>query len=140
MKDRTFEEVIIESGNPVYVTVTDRRGVTKNIQKADIIDVDHPGNVHSIAGGVFAFLGLFPLVVGIPTFLTGLQSDGDFAGFGVAAGGLLTFIGIAGVGGGLGMAIWGANTSEKSEKNYNRVGLDRVEVSVSNGVGLKFTF
>jgi hypothetical protein len=61
-RDGTELEGTINGGTPTGVVVTTEDGQGAHIPRDDIREIDHPGNVHAIAGGLFVLLSGMMLV------------------------------------------------------------------------------
>lgn len=85
-------EGAIQSSNAQFVYVRTGDGQVVAVPRADIAEVDHPGNVAAVVGGVFAG-GAVGLVVG--GGVAGHAADGARQGDGDVTGGLLAVSGIA---------------------------------------------
>jgi hypothetical protein len=53
------------------------------IDRSDIVDIDHPGNVAAVIGGVVAAYGVANIQVGVPEYCHGYQEDDGAACVGV---------------------------------------------------------
>jgi len=58
-------EAKIVRGTPVSVIVVDGDS-DRAIARDEIVDIDHPGNVSAVAGGLLSAYGLFNIAVGAP--------------------------------------------------------------------------
>src|SRR5688572_24976207 len=65
----------IEGGSPDYIVVTPRFGPRQEVPRSDIAEIDHPGNVHALLGGIFLGYGIVNIAVGMEE----CQNNGDGA-------------------------------------------------------------
>ena len=100
-------EGTIEGGSPDYIVVAPRHGKRQEVPRGDIAEIDHPGNVHALLGGIFLGAGIVNLAVGYEE-CRNTQDDADCVGLFV----------LPGVGTGLlvwGLATWMGSTSSAED-------------------------
>ena len=100
----TIEACIDRSDqDKVYVSATD--GKHYAVDRSDIVDMDHPGNVVMTTGLVYASIGLLMLVSGI---MSRRSSDPQGSGEDRFVGGIMMWMGGMSLAGGLPLAVGGA--------------------------------
>lgn len=55
----------IEGGSPSSITVTPNYGAPQEVPRSDITEIDHPGNVHALVGGIVLAYGVANIAVGM---------------------------------------------------------------------------
>lgn len=95
----------------------DSRSVVVNgviIDRDDIVEVDYPGNVHSLVGAIIGGLGTLNVLAGCPedTF-TGEPRNRDWCGAGV----IELVVGVP-------MMIWGIATNQSAKAKFNSTSLE----------------
>ena len=68
-------EGTIEGGSPDYIVVAPRYGRRQEVPRNEIAEIDHPGNVHALLGGIFLGYGIVNIAVGYEE----CQNNGDGA-------------------------------------------------------------
>lgn len=105
-------EASIVGGSPTALVV-EANGQRNVIPRHEISEIDHPGNVHAVTGGVLSGYGVLNIAAGYERCSegTGLDSDGERNAF---CAGMVTPLAV-----GLGMLIWGlvVNGGSKSAAN-----------------------
>lgn len=98
LRDRTTLEARITGGDARHLLFTSEYGVDTVVRRADVRDIDHPGNVVATVGGILAGAGVMNLV----TFLSACSGS-------TLGSGCLPFVATSGgmVAGGAGMLLWG---------------------------------
>ena len=97
----------IEGGSPDYIVVAPRHGQRQAVPRSEIAEIDHPGNVHALLGGIFLGAGIVNLAVGYEE-CRNTQNDEDCVGLFV----------LPAVGTGLlvwGLATWMGSTSSADD-------------------------
>jgi hypothetical protein len=93
-------EGTIEGGSPDFIVVAPRHGRRQEVPRNEIAEIDHPGNVHALLGGIFLGAGILNLAVSYED-CRNTQDEGDcvalFAlpavGTGLLVWGLATWMG-----------------------------------------------
>ena len=55
----------IEGGSPDSITVAPSYGAPQEVPRSDITEIDHPGNVHALVGGIVLAYGIANIAVGM---------------------------------------------------------------------------
>jgi hypothetical protein len=96
-------ETRIAGGTPASILVYSE-GRTYSLPRHEVRDIDHPGNVHVLVGGMLAAYGIFNVAIGFEDCErgTGFGSDAEHGGYCV---GLFSPLVV-----GAGMVLWGLVT------------------------------
>lgn len=109
-------EIVRADGESVFVR--DAGGEETAVARADIADIDHPGDASAIAGGVLAGLGVVGAVPSVIVLAT-TSDGGDLSGIGVFFGALGLGGSLALIGAGVPMLVWGigahGDSADKAE-------------------------
>ena len=109
--DELIFEGTIEGGSRDRILVTSKDGMRKEISREEIVDIDHPGNVHALIGGIVLAYGIGNIAVGMEE----CQSSGD----GAYCVGIFTPAAI-----GTGLLAWGLATWTGSRGSVNDTSMD----------------
>jgi hypothetical protein len=56
-------EGTIEGGSPDTIVLTPKLGPRQEVPRNDIVEIDHPGNVHALLGGIFLGYGVANIAI-----------------------------------------------------------------------------
>jgi hypothetical protein len=99
----------IESSDPYRLYVRGDDGMPYAIERWDVVDIDHPGKVGRVVGGIFTGVGAIFLLMAATTDNNCSTSESDFC-FDIRP--VFTFIGITNLL--IGVPIWIYNQSVRS--------------------------